>query len=166
MAENSAPFRLSRFPGSSVVEQPAVNRLVAGSNPARGATTTVLTNVTHQMKIMREETFGPIMPVMAFDTVEEAIALANDSHYGLSANVFAGSEDEALPVAQRLNAGVVSINEASLSSMVHEFESEPFGLSGMGRSRTGPAEAIRRFFRKKLLLTSRNDNPRGIHGQR
>lgn len=153
------------FPGSSVVEQPAVNRLVAGSNPARGATTTVLTNVTHQMKIMREETFGPIMPVMAFDTVGEAIALANDSHYGLSANVFAGSEDEALPVAQRLNAGVVSINEASLSSMVHEFESEPFGLSGMGRSRTGP-EAIRRFFRKKLLLTSRNDNPRGIHGQR
>ena len=102
---------------------------------------------------------------MPFDTVEEAIALANDSHYGLSANVFAGSEAEALAIAHRLNAGVVSINEASLSSMVYEFESEPFGLSGMGRSRTGP-EAIRRFFRKKLILTSGSDSPRGIDGRR
>ncbi|MCB1624849.1 MAG: aldehyde dehydrogenase family protein [Pseudomonadales bacterium] len=126
---------------------------------------TVMTNVTHAMKIMREETFGPIMPIMPFDTVEEAIALANDSHYGLSANVFAGSEAEALAIAHRLNAGVVSINEASLSSMVYEFESEPFGLSGMGRSRTGP-EAIRRFFRKKLILTSGSDSPRGIDGRR
>lgn len=122
---------------------------------------TVLINVTHDMRIMREETFGPIMPVMPFDTVDQAIALANDSDYGLSANVFAASEQEALPIAHRLNAGVVSINEASLSSMVYEFESEPFGLSGMGRSRTGP-EAIRRFFRKKLILTDTGDRPRGM----
>lgn len=126
---------------------------------------TVLTNVTHEMIIMREETFGPIMPIMAFDTVEEAIALANDSRYGLSANVFAESESEALPVAHRLNGGVISINEASLSSMVYEFESEPFGLSGLGRSRTGP-EAIKRFFRKKLILTDASENPRGIHAHR
>ena len=45
--------------------------------------------------------------------------------------------------------------------MVYEFESEPFGLSGMGRSRTGP-EAIRRFFRKKLILTDTGDRPRGM----
>ena len=59
---------------------------------------TVLTSVNHSMKVMTEETFGPIMPVMSFSTVEEAVNLANDSIYGLSAAVFAESEVEALDV--------------------------------------------------------------------
>ena len=55
---------------------------------------TVLTNVNHSMKVMTEETFGPILPVMAFDSVDEAVRLANDTQYGLSAAVFAGAPDD------------------------------------------------------------------------
>lgn len=49
---------------------------------------TILTNVTHSMEILSEETFGPVIPIMRFETEEEAISLANDSQFGLSASVF------------------------------------------------------------------------------
>ena len=94
-------------------------------------------------------------------TVDDAVALAEDSEYGLSANVFAGSEEEALAVAHRLSGGVVSINEASLSARVYEFEQEPFKLSGLGRSRMGQAD-VERYCRKKLILTDSSPEPRGI----
>jgi succinate-semialdehyde dehydrogenase/glutarate-semialdehyde dehydrogenase len=67
---------------------------------------TVLTQVNHSMKVMTEETFGPIMPVMSFSTAEEAIKLANDTIYGLSAAVFAEEEVEALAVARQIDVGV------------------------------------------------------------
>lgn len=115
---------------------------------------TVLSNVNHDMKVMREETFGPVIPVMAFDTVEEAIALANDSEYGLSANVLAGSEDEAFAIARRLQAGFISINDCSMSSMVSEFEWEAFRDSGMGRSRMGPS-GVARYLRVQAVVINR-----------
>ncbi len=59
---------------------------------------TVISNADHSMQVMTEESFGPLMPVMAFDTVEEAVALANDSNYGLSGAVF-GPEEDAIAVA-------------------------------------------------------------------
>ncbi|RMG55502.1 MAG: aldehyde dehydrogenase family protein [Acidobacteria bacterium] len=119
---------------------------------------TVLTDVDHSMKVMTEETFGPIMPVMAFDTVDEAISLANGTIYGLSAAVFAGSTDEALAVGQRIQAGGISINDAGLTAIVHEGEKNAFKLSGLGGSRMGPA-AIRRFVRRKSFLIKTNDQP-------
>lgn len=73
---------------------------------------TVLTQVNHSMKVMTEETFGPLMPIMPFATVEQAISLANDSMYGLSAAVFAESEAEALEVAQYIDAGAIRIGRA------------------------------------------------------
>jgi aldehyde dehydrogenase (NAD+) len=76
---------------------------------------TVVTNVTHDMALMTEETFGPVTPVMSFRTVDEAVALANDSEYGLSGAVFAGTTEEAIEVAKRINAGGMSINDASLT---------------------------------------------------
>jgi acyl-CoA reductase-like NAD-dependent aldehyde dehydrogenase len=69
---------------------------------------TVLTNVDHSMKIMTEETFGAIMPIMPFTTVKEAIQLANDTMYGLSAAVFAESESEALDIGDRIQAGAIT----------------------------------------------------------
>lgn len=119
---------------------------------------TVLTNVNHSMKVMTEETFGPIMPVMAFDTVDEAVRLANDTIYGLSAAVFAGSIEEALAVGQRIQAGGISINDAGLTAMVHEGEKNAFKLSGLGGSRMGSA-AIRRFTRRKAFLIKTDDHP-------
>jgi acyl-CoA reductase-like NAD-dependent aldehyde dehydrogenase len=112
---------------------------------------TVLTDVDHSMKVMTEETFGPIMPVMSFATVEEAINLANDSIYGLSAAVFAGSEQEALAVARQIDAGAISINDAALTAIMYEGEKNSFKFSGMGGSRMGPS-AIKRFMRKKAFL--------------
>ncbi len=112
---------------------------------------TVLTNVNHIMKIMTEETFGPMMPIMSFTTVEEAVQLANDTIYGLSAAVFAGSEAEALGVAERIKAGAISINDAALTALIHEGEKNAFNYSGMGGSRMGGA-ALKRFMRKKAYL--------------
>ncbi|QBD79544.1 aldehyde dehydrogenase family protein [Ktedonosporobacter rubrisoli] len=114
---------------------------------------TVLTNVKHTMLNMSEESFGPLLPVMAFDTLEEAISLANDSLYGLSASVFAGSAEEAEAVAHHLEAGAVSINDVSLTAFVHDGEEHSFKYSGLGGSRMGPA-AIKRFLRTRALLTN------------
>ncbi|MEH1852449.1 MAG: aldehyde dehydrogenase family protein [Nostoc sp.] len=115
---------------------------------------TVLTQVNHSMKVMTEETFGPIMPIMPFSTVEEAVSLANDSIYGLSAAVFA-SETEALEIAHQIDAGAISINDAGLTAMMHEGEKNAFKFSGMGGSRMGAA-ALKRFMRKKAILLKTN----------
>ncbi|NJR40711.1 MAG: aldehyde dehydrogenase family protein [Leptolyngbyaceae cyanobacterium CSU_1_4] len=112
---------------------------------------TVLTQVNHTMKIMTEETFAPIMPIMPFTTVEEAVQLANDTIYGLSAAVFAGSETEALTVGDRIQAGAISINDAALTALIYEGEKNAFNYSGMGGSRMGAA-ALKRFMRKKVYL--------------
>jgi len=119
---------------------------------------TVLTQVNHSMKVMTEETFGPIMPVMPFSTVEEAIALANDTIYGLSAAVFAGTQAEALDVARHIDAGAININDAGLTAIMHEAEKNAFKFSGMGGSRMGAA-ALKRFMRKKAFLIKTNSIP-------
>ena len=116
---------------------------------------TVLTQVDHTMKVMTEETFGPIMPVISFATVEEAIHLGNDTIYGLSAAVFAGSEAEALEVASCLEAGAISINDAGLTAFIHEAEKNAFKFSGLGGSRMGLA-ALKRFMRQKAFLIKTN----------
>ncbi len=111
----------------------------------------VITGVNHEMSLMREETFGPVIPVMAFADVDEAIALANDSEYGLSGAVFAGDRDEGEAVARRMVGGAISVNDASLTAMVHDVEKNSFCHSGMGGSRMGDA-GLMRFFRKQAIL--------------
>ena len=112
---------------------------------------TVLSLVNHDMQVMTEETFGPVLPVMAFDTDEQAIELANDTVYGLSAAVFANDAGRARQIAGKLEAGAISINDAALTSVMHEGEKQAFKSSGMGGSRMGPA-SIRRFLRSKALI--------------
>ncbi len=115
---------------------------------------TVLTGVTHDMAIMRDETFGPCLPIMAFKTVEEAIALANDTEFGLTANVIAGSDDEAMDIGRQINAGSVFMQDTFLTFAKNRtIGSNSFGVSGVGGGlRTGP-EAILRYVRRKALLT-------------
>jgi succinate-semialdehyde dehydrogenase / glutarate-semialdehyde dehydrogenase len=112
---------------------------------------TVLTGVTPHMAVMREETFGPVMPVTVFDNVDEAIALANGGPFGLSAAVLAGSLAEAEAVAERLAAGAVSINDGALTSMVWEAEKSSFKASGLGASRMGDSGLLR-FLRRQALI--------------
>jgi len=112
---------------------------------------TVIINVTHDMKIMNEETFGPILPVMTFSSNEEAIELANSTIYGLSGAVFAGTEEEALQIARKMKCGAVSINDAALTAIMYEGESSSFKMSGIGESRTG-LTAIKKFIKQKVYL--------------
>ena len=112
---------------------------------------TVLIDVDHSMTVMTEETFGPVIPIMAFDSVEQAIELANDSSFGLSACVLAETPEAGIAVARRINAGGISINDGCMTYMTYEGEKNSFGFSGLGGSRMG-AQGLRRFFRKKALL--------------
>ncbi len=129
----------------------AVERLGGGA----WVKATVLSGATHDMLIMREETFGPFLPVMSFDTVEQAISLANDSAFGLSAAVFAGTERQALDIARRLDAGAVSINDSTLTAFMWEGEKHSFKSSGLGGSRMGPAGLLR-FVRSQAMLIKQN----------
>lgn len=112
---------------------------------------TVVSEVSQDMLIMREETFGPVITVSPFDSTTEAIAFANQSDYGLSAAVFAGSRTEAEAIAARLEVGGVSINDASLTAAANDVEKNSFRFSGMGGSRMGPS-GMSRFLRKRALL--------------
>jgi succinate-semialdehyde dehydrogenase / glutarate-semialdehyde dehydrogenase len=119
---------------------------------------TVLTDVDHSMLVMTEETFGPVLPVMAAAGVDEAVRLANDSAYGLSAAVFAGTVAEALAVGRRIEAGAVSINDAALTAIIRDGEKHSVKASGLGGSRMGPA-SLRRFLRRQALLINRAGQP-------
>ena len=125
---------------------------------------------THGMLIMQDETFGPCLPVMKFRTLDEAIELANDTTFGLTASVIAGSEAEALPIAERVNAGSVFVQDTFLTFAKNRtIGTNSFGFSGVGGgSRTGP-EAILRFVRRKALLTQHGapadiQNDHHLHG--
>ena len=117
---------------------------------------TVLSGVDHTMLIMTDETFGPVMPVMAYSSVNEAMKLANDSHYGLSGAVFAANESQAIEFAEQLDAGGISINDAGMTTMTFEACKQAFKYSGLGPSRMGPT-GLTRFFREKALYLNRGD---------
>jgi acyl-CoA reductase-like NAD-dependent aldehyde dehydrogenase len=114
---------------------------------------TVVTDVTHDMKIMQDETFGPVMPVVKYKTEDEAVKLANDTIFGLSGAVIAGSEEEALRLGEQIDAGGISLQDTILTgAILRDAEKTSFNLSGLGGSRMGPA-SILRFYRKKALMT-------------
>ncbi len=100
---------------------------------------------------MTEETFGPLMPVMKFNTIDAAIALANETEFGLSAAVFAGPTEEAARIARQLDAAAVGLNDGALTGLIQDAEKNSFKLSGLGGSRMGAAGLLR-FFRRKARL--------------
>ncbi len=110
-------------------------RIVLGGKRIEGAGTffapTILTGVGRSMKVAREETFGPVAPLFRFDTVEDVIAQANDTEFGLAAYFFAGDLKKVWRVAEALEYGMVGINTGLMST-----ETAPFGgikQSGLGR---------------------------------
>lgn len=112
---------------------------------------TVLVNVTQDMAVMRDETFGPIVPIMAFDTEDEAVRLANDTEFGLSAAVI-GAEEKAIAIGSRINAGGMWINDFdTMGGVGARAEKTAFGCSGLGGTRYGHG-GFRRFLRKKAIV--------------
>jgi acyl-CoA reductase-like NAD-dependent aldehyde dehydrogenase len=106
---------------------------------------TVLADVTHDMRIMREETFGPVLPIMAFDTDDEAVRLANDSEYGLAACIFTRDARRGERLARRIHAGTVMINDAISCFGISEAPHGGVKASGIGRThgRFGLDEMVR-----------------------
>lgn len=114
---------------------------------------TVVVDVDPAMELMREETFGPVLPIMRVDSVDEAVRLANDSDYGLNASVFAPSMAEARAIARRLVTGGVNLNDAVIGTAIPAL---PFGgekSSGFGRLQG--EEGFREFSRTKTISENR-----------
>ena len=108
---------------------------------------TVLTGVTPGMRIAREETFGPVAPLFRFNTEQEAIAMANDTEFGLAAYCYSRDVGRIMRVAEALEYGMVGVNEGIIST-----EAAPFGgvkASGLGRE--GARQGIEEYLETKYL---------------
>ena len=95
---------------------------------------TIFDNVTNNMTIARDEIFGPVLATISFDTLDEAIAIANDSIYGLGAGIWTDDLDEALTASKRLHAGTVWINNFDDANVTVPFGG--FKQSGFGRDKS------------------------------
>jgi acyl-CoA reductase-like NAD-dependent aldehyde dehydrogenase len=94
----------------------------------------VLTGVNHGMRIMKEEIFGPVIPIITVDSEDEAIKMANDSEFGLGASVWTGDLDRGNAIAERLEAGNVWINDHMYSAGMCQCSWGGVKDSGIGRS--------------------------------
>jgi acyl-CoA reductase-like NAD-dependent aldehyde dehydrogenase len=106
---------------------------------------TILAGVDHSMRIMREETFGPVLPVRSFRTEDEAVALANDSEFGLAASIFTRDRRHGEALAQRIDAGTVMVNDVISCFGISEAPHGGVKSSGIGRThgRFGLEEMVR-----------------------
>jgi acyl-CoA reductase-like NAD-dependent aldehyde dehydrogenase len=120
---------------------------------------TVIADADQSMKVMREETFGPVIPVMRVADVAEAVEMANDTHYGLGGAVFAGEVDEGERIAERVEAGTVAVNDLFVTN--YSVLGLPMGgwkQSGIGY-RHG-AVGIRKFCRSESITVPRMRQPK------
>ena len=108
---------------------------------------TVLSGVTQAMKITREETFGPIAPVVKFETEAEAVAMANDTEFGLAAYLFARDGERLWRVSAALEAGMIGVNTGLISNEVAPFG----GIKQSGIGREGSIYGIDEFMEQKYL---------------
>src|ERR671919_1058064 len=110
---------------------------------------TVLTGVTADMKVCASEVFGPVVGVAAYDDLDEALALANDTRYGLQAAIFTARIDAALAAARRLDFGGVMINEVP----TWRADQQPYGgVRDSGNTREGPRYAVREMTEHRLVV--------------
>ena len=114
---------------------------------------TVLVEVDHSMSIMTEETFGPVIPIVKVRSADEALRMANDSRYGLSASIFSRDKAAAWQLAERMESGSVSINDSLVSFIIADAPMGGCKESGYGY-RHG-AEGIRKFCQQKTIVVDR-----------
>ena len=112
---------------------------------------TILVGVTNDMTIAREEVFGPVLAVLTYDTIDEAVAVANDTSYGLSAGVWGRDEQRALDVARRLEAGMVYVNDWHVINPNYPFGG--YKQSGLGRE--GGPDALDEYTEQKYISIDR-----------
>ena len=107
---------------------------------------TILTDVTARMQIYREETFGPVAPIIAFDTEEEVLAMANDTVYGLASYLYTRDISRAMRVFEQLRFGIVGINDINPTAAAAPFG----GMKESGLGREGGHEGISEYLETKL----------------
>jgi acyl-CoA reductase-like NAD-dependent aldehyde dehydrogenase len=132
-------------------------KVLTGGKPTGKGTffePTVLTDVTHDMSCITEETFGPTLPVIKVADEEEAIRLANDSVFGLSATVWTGNTARGERVARRLECGAVNVNDALSNVFVFGVPMGGWKESGVG-ARAGGAYGITKFCRQQAITSPR-----------
>jgi len=122
---------------------------------------TIIADADHSMTAMREETFGPTLPVMKVADAEEAIRMANDSPYGLGASVFTKDIKRGQAIAQRIQAGAVCVNDAAVNYLALELPMGGWKESGLG-VRHGAA-GLRKYTRQQAVMTMRVPLKREIH---
>jgi acyl-CoA reductase-like NAD-dependent aldehyde dehydrogenase len=122
---------------------------------------TVLVDVDHDMDCMREETFGPTLPIMKVSDSREAVRLSNDSPYGLQASVWTKDAAKGQRLARSIEAGVVTINDAQINYVALELPMGGWKSSGLG-SRHG-ADGIRKYTKKQALVVTRFAPKKDLH---
>ncbi len=119
---------------------------------------TVIADAAPGLKVCREEVFGPVVVVNAFDTLAEAIELANGTRFGLQAGIFTGSLANALRAAQELEFGGVTVNEAP----TFRADQMPYGgVKDSGNTKEGPAYAVREMTEERLVVLELPEFPGG-----
>jgi acyl-CoA reductase-like NAD-dependent aldehyde dehydrogenase len=114
---------------------------------------TVLVDVNQSMSVMREETFGPVIPIMKVDNAEESLTLANDSPYGLGSSVFSRNKTAGWQFAERLQSGAVCINDSLVNYIIPD--APMGGTKGSGFGYRHGAEGIRQYCRQKTIVRDR-----------
>jgi len=115
---------------------------------------TVLTDVDHTMDVMTQETFGPVLPVMKVESADEAVRLANDSVYGLSASVWTSDKRRGKEIARRLEVGAVEVNDVNTHLACFPVPQAGWKTSGVG-ARLGGAHGITKFCRPHVVTSNR-----------
>lgn len=115
---------------------------------------TVLVDVDHTMKCMREETFGPTLAIMRVTNADQAIALANDSQYGLSSSLWTRDRDTADRLSRRIEAGSVSVNNALVATFQLPIPMGGWKNSGLG-TRFGGAQGVLKYCRQQSVVEER-----------
>jgi betaine-aldehyde dehydrogenase len=116
---------------------------------------TLLSVPDSSLPIVQNETFGPVQTVQVFDTEDEAVALANDTEFGLSASIYTRDVDRPVRAARRLDAGLISIN--SWANLTIEFEEGGFKSSGLGR--LGGVASLEDFLEHKQIVQNYTPMP-------
>ncbi len=160
-----APFQREKVERQLAEAQSLGAKVLLGGRPIRGPgyffEPTVVVDVNHDMALMREETFGPVLPIMRVADEEEAVRLANDSEYGLDASVWSGDRARARRIAEQLNVGTALINDHLINYLIADL---PFGgTRGSGFGRVHGLEGLREFTRPKSYLEDRMTLPRELY---
>jgi succinate-semialdehyde dehydrogenase/glutarate-semialdehyde dehydrogenase len=124
--------------------------LTGGAKHAAGAqfyTPTVLANVSRDMRVNTDEIFGPVAPLLRFHGEDEAVAIANDTQYGLAGYFFSKDVNRAWRVAEKLEYGMVSINEGVFANEVIPFG----GMKESGLGREGGVEGLEEYLETKFV---------------